>query len=144
MKNISSLKSLSINKYQPRTFSPLSSISSTKTLNLKLNINFSTKNLVNSKIFSFVSTKNIIPRSIPNLKKSHITGKKAIIINKKLNELLNINTFEKKSKIYNISILSKQQQLKLSKNKILLINLTSSITELAKILILARIQCLFI
>ena len=39
-------------------------------------------------------------------------------------------------KIYNISMLSKQKQLQLNKNKILLINLTSSMTELARLLIL--------
>ena len=43
----------------------------------------------------------------------------------------------KNPKYYNISMLSKQKQLQLNKNKILLINLTSCVTELARILILA-------
>ena len=40
-------------------------------------------------------------------------------------------------KYFNISMLSKQKQLQLNKNKILLINLTSCVTELARLLILA-------
>lgn len=55
---------------------------------------------------------------------------------KLINTLENI-TLEKKNKLYNISLLTKQKQLTFSKNRILLINLTSSITELAKILVLS-------
>ncbi len=42
----------------------------------------------------------------------------------------------KNPKYYNISMLSKQKQLQLNKNKILLINLTSCMTELARLLII--------
>ena len=57
------------------------------------------------------------------------TNNKNINLSKKQIEKIN------SPKNYNISMLSKQKQLQLNKNKILLINLTSSMTELARLLI---------
>ena len=64
-----------------------------------------------------------------NLMQESKTNNKNINLSKKQIEKIN------SPKNYNISMLSKQKQLQLNKNKILLINLTSSMTELARLLI---------
>ena len=57
-----------------------------------------------------------------------------------IDDLINNSDSKQSSSVdqnYNVSMLTKQMQIKLTKTKILLINLTSCITELAKLFILA-------
>ena len=83
------------------------------------------------------SSKNIFNQNAYNvlsLDSNKLERPKVITLNisKETKEIEKI----KSPKNYNISMLSKQKQLQLNKNKILLINLTSSMTELARLLII--------
>ena len=71
--------------------------------------------------------------NILNLNSNKLIKSRKIINDNNISEEIDkINS----PKNYNISMLSKQKQLQLNKNKILLINLTSSMSELARLLII--------
>ena len=84
---------------------------------------YSAKNIFNQNAY------NVLSLDSNKLEKSKII---TLNISKETKEIEKINS----PKNYNISMLSKQKQLQLNKNKILLINLTSSMTELARLLII--------
>ena len=84
-----------------------------------------------SKKILFNNAYNILDLDFNKIQKSK-TANINININIKKKEEEKIKT----PKNYNISMLSKQKQLQLNKNKILLINLTSCVTELARLLII--------
>ena len=90
------------------------------------NKNFSSKKILNRNAYNILNLNS--NTNTNTIKQSNIKN-----INKNDPNLkTNINNI----KNYHISMLSKQKQLSLNKNKILLINLTSSITEIARLFIL--------
>ena len=97
-------------------------------------------------------TKKVSLFNLKNISSNRILNQNANIIlnlnlssNNKINNSTKIHTKRSNSnsaininniKYYNISMLSKQKQLFLNKNKILLINLTSCITEIARLFVI--------